>query len=62
MPDEIGWPTPEEEAALDRAALEANKSGPPTAEELAEAARRCAAAKRYRLSRKRGKDETKTGH
>ena len=33
MPDEIGWPTPEEEAALDRAALEANKSGPPTAEE-----------------------------
>ena len=48
MPDEIPWPTPEEETILDR--INASVP-PPTAAELAETARRCAEAKRYRLER-----------
>jgi hypothetical protein len=49
--EDIGWPTPLEEAALDRAAIAgaaALKSQ--TDADRAELARRCAAAEAYRLA------------
>ena len=46
MPDEIAWPTPEEEEILDRV----NDSvAQPTPKERAETARRSEAARQYRL-------------
>jgi hypothetical protein len=51
MPDEIPWPTPEEEAILDR--IQAAVA-PPTAAERAETTRRCLEARRYRLEREAG--------
>jgi len=53
MPDEIGWLTPEEEAALAEARAEADKVAPLTEAERLETERDCEAAKRYRLERDR---------
>ena len=59
MPDEIGWPTPEEEMMLAAACAEANAAVPSTPEDDAQLERDCAAAERYRLERERRKRGTK---
>jgi hypothetical protein len=45
MPDQVNWPTPAEEKALDRVQAQVK---PPSSAELAETSRRCEEAARYR--------------
>lgn len=53
MPDEIGWPTPEEERMLDRAQIVADRDAPATEASKAETARRCEEARLYRIEREK---------